>query len=186
MNPPAYDWQGNMGNYGQPAAGFGNGLGSSPFGSWFQPQQMQTAQMPMAAAAPVMPTGTDLSNLSMGSFAPSGMDTQYASGTFDAPQTAAPAGGSGGGMGAWFGNGQNLGALAQGFGALTSAWLGYQNLRVAKDQLGFQKDAFNKNYKSQTQSYNTSLEDRIRGRTADYAGKEQDVQSYLDKNKLGG
>lgn len=91
---------------------------------------------------------------------------------------------TGGGFKSWISNGQNLGALAQGFGALSSAYLGFQNLRAAKDQLNFQRDAFSKNFANQTKSYNTSLEDRIRGRSAN--PNESDVQAYLAKHSLGG
>lgn len=84
----------------------------------------------------------------------------------------------------WLGNGNNLGTVVQGIGALTNAWLGYQQLQQAKEGLAFQKTAFNTNLRNSTQNYNTSLEDRIRGRSADYAGKEADVQSYLAKHRL--
>jgi hypothetical protein len=174
----SYDWNTAMGNLGIQG------------GNWFNPQQMNAAAMPSPAGFS-MPTSTDLGwsmpNSATGGgspFAPAGVNTQYAPG-FDGGAAAAPQGFMAK-AGNWLGNGQNLSAVMQGIGALTSAWLGYQNLRVAKDQLSFQKDAFSKNYKNQTQSYNTSLEDRIRGRTADYAGKEADVQAYLDKHKLGG
>lgn len=84
----------------------------------------------------------------------------------------------------WLSNGQNLAAAVQGFQALSSAYLGYKQLSQAKEALNFQKTAFNTNLRNSTQNYNTSLEDRIRGRTSDYAGKEADVQSYLAKHRL--
>lgn len=177
-----YDWNTSMANLGIQG------------GNWFNPQQMNAAAMPMAAGM-TMPTSTDLgwSTPSMAA-APAqsspfsyGLGGQTPAGVTAAPTMAgAQPQGFMGKAGSWLGNGQNLSAVMQGIGALTSAWLGYQNLRVAKDQLGFQKDAFQKNFANQTKSYNTSLEDRIRGRTADYAGKESDVQAYLDKHKLGG
>ena len=82
---------------------------------------------------------------------------------------------------------QSMGIVSptlQGLGSLFQAWNGMQTLGLAKDQLNFQRNAFNTNLANQRQTYNTALEDRIRGRTSDYAGKEQDVQSYLDKNRL--
>lgn len=179
MTDTAYDWNAAMGSRGLAGGGL--------MGSWFAPQQTMAAAMPMAAGPMSMPTSADLGwsmPAQTSPFAPSGTNTQFASG-FDGGAAAMPAGG-GGGITGWLGNGQNLNAVMQGIGALTSAWLGYQNLRVAKDQLSFQKDAFAKNYGSQVKSYNTSLEDRIRGRTADYTGKEADVQAYLSKHKLGG
>lgn len=74
--------------------------------------------------------------------------------------------------------------LAQGLGALFQGWTGMQQLDLARDQLNFQKNAFNTNLRNQTQAYNTALEDRIRGRTSNYEGKEQDVQNYLNQNRL--
>lgn len=82
---------------------------------------------------------------------------------------------------------QSMGIVApalQGLSSLFQAWNGMQTLGLAKDQFNFQKNAFNTNLNNQRQTYNTALEDRIRGRTSDYVGKEQDVQSYLDKNRL--
>lgn len=158
------------------------------------PWQMPTTygqfspQLPQAAGAmpiPTMPTSADLNwaggqNLGapqgdFGSFAP---DLSGNLGTYTSP------GGQGGGIGRWLSNGQNLGAAAQAFGALSSAWLGYQNLRTAKDQLNFQKGAFEKNFRNQTQSYNTQLEDRIRGRSAN--PNEADIQAYLARHSLSG
>ena len=83
---------------------------------------------------------------------------------------------------------QSAGLVAptlQGLGSLFSAWTGMQSLGLAQDQLQFQKDAYNTNLNNSIQSYNTQLEDRIRGRTSNYAGKEEDVQTYLANNRLG-
>lgn len=86
--------------------------------------------------------------------------------------------------GDWLSNGNNLQTVVSGISALGQAWLGFQQLNQAKDALNFQKKAFNINLTNQTKDYNTSLEDRIRGRTADYAGKEADVQKYLAAHSL--
>lgn len=84
--------------------------------------------------------------------------------------------------GSWLSNGQNLGALTQGISALGSAYLGFQQLQQAKQALGFQKEAFQANLRNSTQAYNTSLEDRIRGRSAN--PNESTVQSYLARHSL--
>lgn len=86
--------------------------------------------------------------------------------------------------GSWLSNGQNLATVLQGIGALSQAYLGFQQLKLAKESLGLQKQAFKTNLRNSTQTYNTSLEDRIRGRTSNYEGKENDVNSYLDKHSL--
>lgn len=98
--------------------------------------------------------------------------------------TAVPAAPTNTGIGSWFSNGNNLGAIASGLSALTSMYMGSRQLGIARDALDLQKTAFNTNLNNSIQNYNTSLEDRIRGRTADYDGKENDVQSYLDRNRL--
>ena len=87
-------------------------------------------------------------------------------------------------LGSWMSNGQNLGTVMNGIGTLAQAYLGFRQLSQAKDQLKLSKEAFNANLNNSIASYNTSLEDRIRGRTSDYAGKENDVQAYLAKHSL--
>jgi len=72
--------------------------------------------------------------------------------------------------------------LAQG---LANAWLGYQQNRLARDNFNFQKGIMNTNLANQIASYNTALEDRIRGR---YSAREQEanpnlVNDYLEQNR---
>ena len=52
-----------------------------------------------------------------------------------------------------------------GASALLDGFLGIQNLGVAKDQLSFQKDAFNKNYAQSLSAYNQQLADNQAART---------------------
>lgn len=78
----------------------------------------------------------------------------------------------------------NLGSLAQGIGSLGQLYMGGQQLGLAKDAFNLSKQAYRQNMANSIASYNTSLEDKIRGRTSNYAGKEQDVQDYLNNNKL--
>ncbi len=89
-----------------------------------------------------------------------------------------------GGGESWWQTPGLVGGIAQGVGALASAWNAHRGLGLARDQFRFQKEAYNTNLANSIQSYNTSLEDRIRGRTSDYEGKEQDVQSYLNRHSL--
>lgn len=88
--------------------------------------------------------------------------------------------------GGWLSDGRNLGTVVQGLGTLASAYLGFRQLSMAKDQLNFSKDSWAKNFANSTKTYNTSLEDRIRGRTSSYDGKEKDVQAYLARHSLKG
>lgn len=82
---------------------------------------------------------------------------------------------------------QSTGYLTGGLGALQglgNLYLGMQSYGLAKDQLALQKQAYQTNLANQVSSYNTALEDKIRGRTSNYDGKEADVQSYLASHKL--
>jgi hypothetical protein len=80
------------------------------------------------------------------------------------------------------------GGLAQmGLGAISTIgnlWNSFQQNKIAKETLSFQKDAYKTNLGNQTQSYNTALEGRIRSRY-DFEGKsDKSADTYIDKNKL--
>lgn len=75
-------------------------------------------------------------------------------------------------------------AAAQSIAGIGQMWTGMQNYKLAKDQFNFSKQAYQQNLANQIKSYNTQMEDRLRGRTSDYEGKEEDVQRELDKRKL--
>jgi hypothetical protein len=90
-----------------------------------------------------------------------------------------------GGVGNWFSkNGQLLNTGVQGISALYGIYNANKQLGLMKDNLKFQKKSWDQNLVNSLQAYNTSLEDKIRGRTSEYAGKEGDVQAYLSKNSL--
>ena len=88
------------------------------------------------------------------------------------------------GLANWFKDGDNIAAVAGVLGSLNSIYSGNKQLKLAREGLDFQKTAFNTNLNNSIQSYNTALEDRIRGRTSDYAGKDMDVSAYLAANSL--
>lgn len=77
-----------------------------------------------------------------------------------------------------------LGGVLGGLQGLGNLYLGFQSYGLAKDQLAAQQQAYKTNLANSVASYNTSLEDKIRGRTSNYDGKEADVQSYLASHKL--
>ncbi|WP_065647688.1 hypothetical protein [Pantoea eucrina] len=95
-------------------------------------------------------------------------------------------------IGGWVGgkdkNGNTqVGALGAGLGALQglgNLYAGFQSYGLAKQQLALQQKAYETNLRNSVSSYNTALEDKIRGRSSNYAGKEADVQSYLASHKL--
>ena len=74
--------------------------------------------------------------------------------------------------------GMALGAL-QGLG---NAYMGMKQYGLARDQLQFSKDAFNKNYAAQAKMTNASLMDRQRARVASNPGAYQSVGDYMAQN----
>lgn len=71
--------------------------------------------------------------------------------------------------------------LAQGLG---SAYMGMKQYGLAKEQLQFSKDSFNKNYEAQKSMTNASMEDRQRARIAANPGAYQSVGDYMAKNGI--
>ena len=62
-----------------------------------------------------------------------------------------------------FGGAEGVGAVSQiaGIGnALAQSWLGFQQYGLAKDMFNFQREAFDKNYQMQLDSYNTAKENQ--------------------------
>lgn len=166
--------------------GNGGEVSGYPMGAAWNPDFSSLGSFGAAAPAAPAVQGFSLSGPATGSYIPSAADLMArGGGVYNTSNWNTPAvGGAGGGFKNWISNGQNLGTVIQGFGTLANAYLGFQQLKNAKQNLAFQKDAFNTNLINSTQNYNTSLEDRIRGRTSDYAGKEADVQAYLAKHSL--
>lgn len=80
---------------------------------------------------------------------------------------------------------EGWGGLALGAGqGLFNAWLGMQQLGLAKDTLSFNKDQFNKNFGAQQKTTNARLEDRQRARVASNAGAYQSVGDYMQQNRI--
>lgn len=78
----------------------------------------------------------------------------------------------------------STGILPVGIGALTGlvgAYTGLEQLQVAKDNLAFQKDAFNKNFANQAKLTNSQLADRQRARVMDSPGAYESVGDYMNK-----
>ena len=67
---------------------------------------------------------------------------------------------------------------------LMNGFMGMQNYNLAKQQLAFQKQAYEKNLANQTKLTNTALEDRQRARVASNAGAYQSVSDYMRQNGI--
>lgn len=68
----------------------------------------------------------------------------------------------------------------QTLGNLMGAWNGYQQTKIAKQQLAFQKDSFNKQYGAQKNLTNSQLEDRQRRRVME-SSDNMSVADYMNK-----
>lgn len=100
---------------------------------------------------------------------------------FTAPNTGANnRGGFLGGIGGI----EGLGTIMQGIGSLGQIWSSLQAVRLAREQLNFQREAYQTNLANQTQSYNTALEDRIRSRYFTEGRGAEAVESYLAEHSL--
>ena len=67
---------------------------------------------------------------------------------------------------------------------LGSLWNSFQQNKMAKESMAFQKEAFATNLANQEQSYNTALEDRINARYVTEGKSQAEADSYIEKNRL--
>ena len=69
-----------------------------------------------------------------------------------------------------------------GANAAIQGYMGFKQLGLAKDQLDFQKKAFEKNYNAQKQSTNTQLRDRQKRRYTENPGHYVSPDEYMSQN----
>jgi len=73
----------------------------------------------------------------------------------------------------------------QGLSTVGNLWGAYQGNKMARKQLALSTDAYNTNLTNQIKSYNTQLEDRIRGRYAPTnAAGQAEANRQIEANKL--
>ena len=143
----------------------------------------------IAPTTPVTPAGWQNPALTAGQQTVTG--TPAVTGTWRDPAlTTTPATAGSDWMTTWFGGKDaqtgnlSTGILPVGIGALTGlvgAYTGLEQLQVAKDNLAFQKDAFNKNFANQAKLTNSQLADRQRARVMDSPGAYESVSDYMNK-----
>lgn len=126
---------------------------------------------PAMTAAPVQSVAPQVPQNLLASIAPGG-------------KFAPVAGANGQGWFSKIGGLEGLGSLAQGIGNLGQVYAAIKGIGIAKDQLALSKEAYQTNLNNQRQTYNTSLEDRIRARYAMEGRGAGDVNSYLQKHSL--
>jgi len=74
------------------------------------------------------------------------------------------------------------GLALQGANTLLGGYMGFKQLGLMKDQLDFQKKAFNKNYESQKRLTNASLRDRQQRRYYENPDFYQSPDEYMKQN----
>ncbi len=79
---------------------------------------------------------------------------------------------------------QKFGYVTDGLGAIGGLWGSIQQNKIAKQQLALSREAFETNIRNSIQSYNTTLEDRIRARYAMEGRGSGEADAYLDENRL--
>lgn len=90
----------------------------------------------------------------------------------------------------WFGidgfgkNMETLKGFGTGLQTLAGLWSSIQALKMAKKQYSLTRDTTNANLANQTQSYNTSIEDKARSRAAWEGQNQAQVADYITKNSL--
>jgi len=83
----------------------------------------------------------------------------------------------------FFGEGGGASLALGGLQTLGSIWSSFQQMKLAKKSLKFQKDAFRTNLANSTKVYNTALEDRIRARYAT-EGRSEQADAKIAENRL--
>lgn len=145
------------------------------------------------------PYGTDMGSASMGmptvntSAVVAGAGGTGVSGTGIAPPTAAGAPGpaatgaagvAGTGGPGFFGQGGFASMALGAIQTLGSLWNSFQQNKLAKESLAFQKQGYAENMANTKSSYNTALQDRINSRYVTEGKSQADADAYINKNKL--
>ena len=131
--------------------------------------------------------GVAANNLQMGTLAsaPTGANA-LPNATVAAP-TQTPVSGAGaqtGGAGNFWSKDGGAGLVLGGIQVLGNLWNSYQSHKMAKEQMAFAREQWDTNLANQTQTYNTALADRIKGRYAVGERTDAEVQAEVDRNKL--
>lgn len=149
---------------------------------------------------PADPYGTDMGAASMGmptvntSAAVAGAGNTGVASAGIAPPTAAGAPpvvapGVAGVAGAktgpgFFGEGGFASMALGAIQTLGSLWNSFQQNKLAKESLAFQKQGYAENMANTKSSYNTALQDRINSRYVTEGKSQAEADAYINKNKL--
>lgn len=71
-----------------------------------------------------------------------------------------------------------------GIAAIGNIWNAWEANKLAKEQFAYKKDVTEANMANQIKSYNTTLEDRIRSRSAMESTSQASANRYMESHKL--
>lgn len=91
------------------------------------------------------------------------------------------ANGAGGGFGF---NTNTLGLVLGGIQTIGSLWAAFEQNKLAKKQFAYMQNVTESNLKNQIQSYNTTLADRARARGFTEGQSQDQIDGYVNKNRL--
>lgn len=82
----------------------------------------------------------------------------------------------------------NFANIAQGVGAVANAWLGFQNLGLARESFNFNRDLAQTNLANQAATVNRQLEDQFLGRQnlSGNTGRYASLEDYMRQNAVSG
>lgn len=84
----------------------------------------------------------------------------------------------------WLGKGGIMDYGLQGLQTITGIWNAHKANKLARDQFNFQKDIANANLNNTISSYNTRLSDRARSRGFVEGQSQEQIDKYVNDNKL--
>lgn len=143
----------------------------------------------LSMGTPTIDQGALVANVGQLNAQPMGIASPTATGA--AAPAMAPIGtqpgaaGAGGAKGpGFFGQGGFASMALGAIQTLGSLWNSFQQTKLAKQNLAFQKEAYYTNLENQEKSYNTALEDRINARYVTEGKSQAEADSYIAKNRL--
>lgn len=147
----------------------GNLVPMDPYAAWNTPVSTMDQVSQLSSGGDWLAPANGASVPGMPSGAPAGFGG--AAGSFGGPAATGVLSRLGK-IGGWLGkNGQNIGNWANIASQGINAYVGLQQLGLAKDAFKFEKKAFKTNLANQVDSYNTQMNDRTTGRW--YATEEE-------------
>lgn len=137
--------------------------------------------MMLGAPAPVLPTSQMTTSATLSGIGSAGLGAGLGASTGKVGALGTEANG---GLLSGIGGLEGLSSILQGIGSIGGIVQSMRALNLAKEQLAFQREAYNTNLGNQTKTYNTSLEDRVRSRYVAEGRSTADADSYLANHQL--